>query len=333
MTDNTLHLCTAADNNYVLPLSALINSICKNSASHPTILHVLCSGFSQVDRQYLLKCTNNTNVSIDFIDMDNFNCDFIKFNMQHWTKAIFYRIMIPKIFNKLSRIIYIDGDTLVLKDLYSLFTQPLQENTFLGMAVDKFSYKERRAKLGTSNYYNSGVILFDLEACRENNFSENCINWMYNNANNIIYPDQDAINKIADGHIMRLSNIYNSQQAPQNTFKINPKINPPFIMHFLSAIKPWMPQSSTQLIRIYMRYIPSISQRIKLIFSHYAYLLPIFLFHTKNTFKMQPLKVIEEKQYYICNILVYKKTIKNDNNDIISFLKSHIYGNTSNGNK
>jgi len=331
MMSNILHLCTAADNNYILPLSALVTSVCKNSAVSPVVLHVLCSNFSDQDKDKILQCIVNTNVSIDFIDMDNFKFDFIKFDMQHWTKAIFYRIMIPQIFSNLSRIIYIDGDTLVLQDLHSLYNQQFQENTFLGMVVDKYSFKERRAQLQIGNYYNSGVILFDLAACRENNFSQQCVNWLYNNTSSVVFPDQDAINKVADGHIMKLSNAYNNQQAPQNDFKIDVRINTPFVLHFLSAIKPWMPQSATHLIKIYIKYIPSYFQRIKLLYKHYIYLLPLFLFHTKKALKMEPHKIIEEKKYFICNILIYKK--KKEQNDIISFLKTHIPGNTYNGNK
>ena len=151
---NTVHVCVAADGNYKLPLLCLVKSIALNSASHPCVIHVL--------------------QGCDFIDMSKYVFDFSGLDMQHWTRAIFYRMMIPEIFKNLDRILYIDCDTLVLSDLFDFFNTEFTADTDIAMVVDKFSWKSQIVKLKTKNYFNSGMILFDINKCRESEFSKKC---------------------------------------------------------------------------------------------------------------------------------------------------------------
>ena len=77
----TLHLCTAADKNYKLPLTTLLNSIYKNSCSHPCVMHILCTGLSKKYQQKLQKKYEGTNLSVDFVDMSKYNFDDFELNM------------------------------------------------------------------------------------------------------------------------------------------------------------------------------------------------------------------------------------------------------------
>ena len=53
-----IHVCVAADNNYKLPLTAVLNSFVKN-VKHQTVLHILYTGFwfryATLDTCYILQ--------------------------------------------------------------------------------------------------------------------------------------------------------------------------------------------------------------------------------------------------------------------------------------
>ena len=315
---DTIHLCIAADKNYKLPLATLVNSICKNSTSHKCVIHILYTGLSEKYRTKLSKTYSN--ISFDFIDMSEYNFDFHGLDMQHWTRAIFYRIMIPEIFKDLKRILYIDGDTLVLQDLYEFFNTQLPDDKMMAMVVDRFSYKNRIPVLNTSNYFNSGMILFDIDKCRKFNFSDKCIRWIFDNTDTAKFPDQDAINVVCDGKIERVSNLYNKQFATTDSVKLD---NQPFIVHFLSAIKPWMKTAPVGYSKIYRKYIPSIIDKTIVWLKQILFNSRHFLYHAKYTMTLKQTKITEQVKYYVCNIKVWTRTISKGKSDLITILKNN----------
>ena len=317
---NTIHLCTAADKNYQLPLTALVNSVYKNSAHTPCVIHVLFNELSDVYRNKLIKKYKKTNISFDFIDMSKYEFDFHGLDMQHWTRAIFYRIMIPEIFKDIERILYIDGDTLVLNDLYEFFNMNMPDDKLMVMVVDRFSYKNRIPVLKTTNYFNSGMILFDINKCRSFEFSKKCIQWIFDNSQIAKFPDQDAINVVCDGKIERVNNIYNKQFATNDTINLKTL---PVIAHFLSATKPWMPKSPIKYSHLYRTYIPSFLARTYVLIKQIVFNSKHFLYHEKYFMKLEKTKVKEQIKYYIFNICVWTKTIKNKPADLISILKNN----------
>ena len=99
MTMDTMHLCTAADRRYALPMATLINSIIDKCSSGPVVVHVLQTDIPHRMMRKLHKMCAGTNVSLDFVDMSGYKFDFDLSATPHWTSAIFYRIMIPEIFS------------------------------------------------------------------------------------------------------------------------------------------------------------------------------------------------------------------------------------------
>lgn len=315
---DTIHLCIAADNNYKLPLQCLVNSIHKNTSNHTCVVHVLFTGFSQKYRDEMIRKYSNNNLSFDFIDMSEYNFDFHGLDMQHWTSAIFYRIMIPEIFKEMERILYIDGDTLVLNDLFDFFNMNFEHDKMMAMVVDRFSYKSRIPFLKTSNYFNSGMILFDIKKCREYDFSQKCIKWIHDNPETAKFPDQDAINVVCDGKIERVNNLYNKQFATNDTVNLE---NKPFIVHFLSAIKPWMKNAPIKYSALYRTYIPSTIQRLNVLTKQIIFNSKHFIYHEKYAMKLEKTKVIEQIKYYIFNVHVWTKTLDNTKPDLITILQ------------
>ena len=63
------------------------------------------------------------NCKIEYIDMGNKFKDLRipKVKLVHWTTANFYRIELQNIFPKEKKILYLDGDTLIYKDLNKLY--------------------------------------------------------------------------------------------------------------------------------------------------------------------------------------------------------------------
>ncbi|AIQ42962.1 glycosyltransferase [Paenibacillus sp. FSL R5-0912] len=89
--------------------------------------------------------------------------------IDYWTMASMYRLLLP-IFIQADRVIYMDCDILVNMDINELWSIDLRER-YLGAVLDQGEkLLEYFVSLGLNGelYFNSGVILFQLNNIRNN---------------------------------------------------------------------------------------------------------------------------------------------------------------------
>lgn len=322
MKYETLHICTAADHNFVLPLGAFVSSVIQNCTSNKCVIHVMETNIPQKTQNKLKKLCHGTNIGLEFINMAEYKFDFQGLSMKHWTNAIFYRIMIPEIFQHLDRIIYIDCDTLVLKDLHDLYNIELPDDKFVAMVSDKYSFLHRREYLKLTSYYNSGMIVFDTARCRRFDFRQKSIQWIHDFPQYAKYPDQDAINVVLQDHILRLENIYNWQIVPDKGHFFKRHTDTIHIIHFLTEKKPWLAKTHPVLCWLYTHYVPYTYDRLKIIIKHYAYRIQRFVWEVSITVELHKGTAHKFKRFKFCKITVFTKRVPIDQTEVLDYLKS-----------
>lgn len=322
MKNETLHLCIAADQNYILPLGTIINCVIRHCTSDKWVIHVLETNIPTKVQNKLKKLCHGTNISLEFINMAEYKFDFQGLDMQHWTKAIFYRLMIPEIFQNLERIIYIDCDTLILKDLHDLYNIELPDDKYVAMVSDKYSFLHRREYLKLTAYYNSGMIVFDIARCRKFDFRKKCIQWIHDFPQYAKYPDQDAINIILQGHILRLNSTYNWQIVVHQGYllkQLKPTIH---VLHFLTKNKAWHARTDWDQGTLYEQYIPYTSHRLKVWLIHRLYWIWHFIYSTDSTVELHKGTAHKFKRFKFCKMTVFTKRVPIDQTEVLDYLKS-----------
>lgn len=137
--------------------------------------------------------------------------DFKDLTLSSWvTVQAWFRIKLPQLRTDLDRILYLDCDTLVRGNLDELFSCNLDNKFLAGVkdvwGVDKYV---KRLNMKSNVYVNSGMLLFNCEYCRNNDFFDKVVSFAKNNAKIIEFCDQDSINKIADENKLVLNPKYN----------------------------------------------------------------------------------------------------------------------------
>ena len=110
------------------------------------------------------------------------------------------------------KILYLDSDTIVDGSLLPLLNYDLRGNS-IGMVLESIrdnNYKVMIGMMPDSDYYNSGVILFDVDKWKANRYCEKIVEHI-NSVRSSYIGDQDYINIICEGDICRLPMIYNYQ--------------------------------------------------------------------------------------------------------------------------
>ena len=108
--------------------------------------------------------------------------------------AIYYKLFIPLLFPDIKRMIHLDGDTMVFKDLWEMYNLPFRNNYLLAQRTVQHIFKDKVVK----NYViNAGVILFNIEKIREDNKDFEIFYFLFKNN----FTEQDALNYVVPPQI------------------------------------------------------------------------------------------------------------------------------------
>ena len=196
------------------------------------------------------------------------------FDTLGWNPVVLARLILDKLLpSSIEKILYMDGDTVVLDSLQELWNTNL-ENHVLGGCIEATVNRKRRIQLQMEHlgYINSGVLLIDLKKWREEHTGDHIIEYYRSRGGTLFAPDQDAINGALLEQIFYLPpkyNFYNiywtysykflkylMKDAPyydQDTF--SDSIQHPVIIHYLGEERPWRKGNLHRFKSDYQKYL------------------------------------------------------------------------------
>ena len=198
---NIINICMALDNNIIYPTLVSMTSALENNNNKKNLLvyHLLLSdNFKKENIQIFESLKRNYPVKINYYIIPNIFVSFKRWN--HGTYCHYYKLIIPMIFPYLQRILYLDCDTLIFKDLSKMYNLNFNNNFILAaQATDKYIITKFNAKIKL--IVNAGVILFNIEKIRKYNKDIELLYYTMKNCRKYRYPEQDSLNIIFNPHI------------------------------------------------------------------------------------------------------------------------------------
>ena len=170
--------------------------------------------------------------------------------IERFSPAALYRFYIPEMFLDLEKVIYLDGDTITLLDIEKLWKinikdfaiAAVQDRIVKEKGINGFSKNKffERIQILNNNYFNSGVLIFNLEKIRKNyNMKKECFLFLEKNPDAPAL-DQDSLNFIFQKDCMFLNEIFNMPPDKFVDFSFLDVTNMECILHFHTWYKPWM---------------------------------------------------------------------------------------------
>ena len=162
------------------------------------------------------------------------------------------------------KILYLDADMIVRHDLSELWNTPLNNVAVAGV-MNQSDCGQFWVRLGYPQelgYFNSGVLLLNLDYIREQNMTDQFIAYLKENPDVLLCPDQDVLNYVLKDHKLLLPVRYNAQEGfyrnpPQSIFGdidvFENDVNNPYIVHYTKE-KPWMANCMHPLKELYYYY-------------------------------------------------------------------------------
>ena len=204
-----INIAYAPDDKYINQTVVSMISAIENNKEHDVEFLILYSNLKDENITKLQNTTNLPKVKLRMLQIDE--SIFNNLPLSKWvTVQAWFRIKLPDLCQDLDKILYLDCDTLVLGDLSELFSLNLDNKYLAGVkdvwGVDKYV---KRLDMKSDVYIHSGMILFNAEFCRTENFFSKIVEFANSNSKIIEFCDQDSINKIADTQKLVLNPKFN----------------------------------------------------------------------------------------------------------------------------
>ncbi len=264
--NNYVNIVFGTNNNYVKYLAVALNSLIENTSSDRFYDIIILETDVQDDlKQVIISLTDSKdNISIRFVNTEDIYDSLESKNLFchiYFTKEMYLRLFIPNILQDYDKAVYIDCDTLIQSDIAELFDTELADN-MLGAVKDfntivnikhyekiNYYYNQVLKFKNMNNYFNSGVLLMNLNELRKINLIEKTIE-LLNIHKELLYPDQDLLNIICADRVKIIDSGWNfvfsinSSLIYDNFFiplaiEWSQGLANQKIIHYLSENKPW----------------------------------------------------------------------------------------------
>jgi lipopolysaccharide biosynthesis glycosyltransferase len=176
--------------------------------------------------------------------------------------AAYGRLMMASVLpDTCERAIYLDADCIVTSDLSQLWAIDVSQHLIAGVRDNPARrYEIRKGGLRHhTDYVNSGVMLVNLRAWREEDFVETTLSYIRGHSV-LAHLDQTAINAIATGRIRIISEAWNFMLGHMSSTR-NPPIRP-CIVHYAGPCRPWL-HCDAMFAAIYLHHRNSTPYPIK----------------------------------------------------------------------
>ncbi len=260
---------------YAMPLGVALASMSANLAPGRSVhVYVLSGGLSETIKGRLSRAVSDS-VALEHLTIDDSLLSGYPTIGCYGVEALL-RLCIPRVLpESVKKVLYFDCDICVTRDIGELWDQdvspfPLLAARDLGArTVSGECGLPNYAKLGLpadSPYFNSGVLLMNLDRWRDEQIGERALEYVQENKDVLIFPDQDALNALLSPTFgmlnvtwnMNVNQIRNIKGWPESEMKdtiLTQAAGTPAICHYASRFKPWNPGYQIPFVGQWLYYL------------------------------------------------------------------------------
>lgn len=247
-----IDLLVTLDNRYLPQLHTLLTSIYINNPGENFRVWLMHRGILDSELAPVMnRCRHYgylfTPVRVDDTLFSNAPCS------RQYPKEMYDRMLACHLLPlAVKKIIYLDPDTLVINPIRPLWETDLDGCLFAAAAHSgktELVHSVNRVRLKTDcAYYNSGVLMMDLEKGRREILPEKLFSYAEEHASELLLPDQDMLNALFGHRILPLDDmIWNYDARDYNGYylysggkcDLDWVLNNTVILHFCGKSKPW----------------------------------------------------------------------------------------------
>lgn len=255
-----MNILISVNSNYVDKAQTMLFSLRMHTNEDVTVFllnHSLNESEVQQFEKYL---TSKCKMSLAVIDMSETALDQLPLGNLHFSIEMYYRILAQFVLpDTVDRILWLDADIVLLNDPSEFYFQDFDEMKYVvcadSMNASKY-VQECVSKLslpGTHIYFNSGVMLMNIEKLRQSTNIEYIIEQCHRLSDRLTYPDQDILNYLYSKQVKYADwKKYNYQLTHIKRIPEHEESDI-VVLHYSGAVKPWNYSGITNASKYYWR--------------------------------------------------------------------------------
>lgn len=261
---STVQLVMAADEDFAMSMAVTLFSILHHLSSGQKIqITALDAGVTDESKDRIADVAQREHekAHLEWICPDVSLIEDVEIEMDpRFSPAIFYRLLIPEIFpESCHRVLYIDSDIVMERSILPLWRKALGENAVRAVperivSCPKAGVAEWQ-RLGLDAgalFFNSGLMLINVDAWREHDLHKQAIEYLLNPENDFCYAsDQEALNAVLaeqwealDYRWNAIHQVYDPELRSRHEVMLGTTLSSirhePFGIHYTSDNKPWL---------------------------------------------------------------------------------------------
>ncbi len=188
---------------------------------------------------------------------------------KRYPQEMYYRLLAGQLLpQELNRVLYLDPDLLVINPIRPLWELDLHGKMFAAAAhthKTELSNTVNNLRLGTEHkYYNSGVLVIDLDECRKKIQPEDVFQYAREHTSDLMLPDQDILNCLYGRETLEVDDYlwnYDARKFRDYYLRSGGESSVAWVMqytailHFCGKAKPWKPRYRHRFGVLYQHYM------------------------------------------------------------------------------
>ncbi|MFM9089599.1 MAG: glycosyltransferase family 8 protein [Cyanobium sp.] len=241
----------AVDRGYLRHCAAMLHSLHETNQGENLAVFVVHDTLEPDEKARFIRYTSTFLPSVSLLQAESTQLHGFPVS-GHGSLAAYFRLLLPDLLPAgLKRFLFIDSDAIVVDSVRPLWETSLKSNPLAAVPEHELSCHDHGYVFG--EYFNSGMMLVDLEQWRQLNLLERGRDFARANPHRLRHWDQDVLNHLFPGQWLAVSQRWN---ACPHLFGLNPSydlsphrlsadqieaIDHPAIVHFAGPgpVKPW----------------------------------------------------------------------------------------------
>lgn len=273
-----IEILVTIDQNYIKPLEVMMYSLKLNNLNENFRVWLIYDNINQHSLTKLKKFGAKIGIDVMTLTMNkNISFPDSLLNLHDYPKEMYFRLLSSKILPAdLHRIIYLDPDILVINSIVPLWQLDLQGKMFAASVHEGLTdimSSINNIRLGTSTgYFNSGIMLMDLDQMRVKINIEDITQAIEEHHDTLILPDQDILNYLYGEDILKIPETrwnYDARAFSVYLTRSTGEINTEWVMkntsilHFCGKPKPWQKEKHSRFKPLYLNYQQMVNRLLK----------------------------------------------------------------------
>ncbi|HVK93890.1 MAG TPA: glycosyltransferase family 8 protein [Noviherbaspirillum sp.] len=241
-----IHIVCCTDENYAFNFPVIAQSVLEHHAPDEVRFHLLHSALSAPTAEKIDRYAADKGFAFSRQSLDDSVFATLP-EIAYFTIAIYYRLLIPELLSQEhGKVLYLDMDVVVEGRLDELWNVDLAGKGAAVVEDGAPKHLDALDEQSPERYFNSGVMLINLDYWRQHKVKEQAIDFMVQHRDILRFPDQDALNVVLQNDLVFVSQKWNYHLNLDRKFLKRAlkgrvaKDLAPMIVHFNQKVKPWM---------------------------------------------------------------------------------------------